>query len=334
TAYGVQGATVNSSHTMLSESTSAAGVYVGMTRGRHTNRLHLFADDMADARAQFIEAMERDPADRGLDHATRVAQEAVRGLIADGPVRLVTEELAHLDHETERAEQAAERWEQTATRFDAQRATHHAEDEDSAAVLRRAEDTAAQIRTEVAQPLTVQAQTDGAAYVDAVADEAAAKSRLATAGRFSRRKARTEHHITIERSQALRAQVRETWGEPPRTTEALPEWASGVAARRAEADPRVIEVAQPLEAAQADRVAMQERHKQEQLALLVSEYGPEQARRNYLGMRVANPHGQAREAKAQAVVLRAEVEELRSLPIHDAAQRIEAMQTEQQNHQQ
>src|SRR5699024_3889153 len=105
TAYGVQGATVNSSHTMLSESTSAAGVYVGMTRGRHTNRLHLFADDMADARAQFIEAMERDPADRGLDHATRVAQEAVRGLIADGPVRLVTEELAHLDHETERAEQ-------------------------------------------------------------------------------------------------------------------------------------------------------------------------------------------------------------------------------------
>ena len=34
TAYGVQGATVNTSHTMLTEATSAAGVYVGMTRGR------------------------------------------------------------------------------------------------------------------------------------------------------------------------------------------------------------------------------------------------------------------------------------------------------------
>ena len=72
--------------------------------------------------------MERDPADRGLDHATRAAHEAVRGLVNDGPVRLVTEELARLDHETERAEQAAERWEQIAARLDTQRAAHRAED--------------------------------------------------------------------------------------------------------------------------------------------------------------------------------------------------------------
>ncbi len=70
TAYGVQGATGNGAHTVLSEVTSAAGVYVGMTRGRETNRLRIVATDMADARAQFMEAMERDPADRGLDHAT------------------------------------------------------------------------------------------------------------------------------------------------------------------------------------------------------------------------------------------------------------------------
>ena len=142
TAYGVQGTTVNNSHTLLSEVTSAAGVYVGMTRGRETNRLHVVAADMADARAQFIEAMERDSADRGLDQATRAAQEAVRGLIADGPVRLVTEELARLDHETERAEQAAERWEQIAARLDAQRAAHRIEDDESAAVLRKAEEAA------------------------------------------------------------------------------------------------------------------------------------------------------------------------------------------------
>lgn len=62
-AYGVQGATVDSSHTMLSEATSAAGIYVGMTRGRATNRLHIVAENLADARAKFVTAMERDPAD-------------------------------------------------------------------------------------------------------------------------------------------------------------------------------------------------------------------------------------------------------------------------------
>lgn len=189
------------SHTMLSEATSAAGVYVGMTRGRETNRLHLVAENLADARAQFIEAMERDPADRGLNHATRVAQEAVRGFVADGPVPLVTEELARLDHETAHAEQAAERWEQAAARFDAQRATHHAEDEDSAAVLRRAEDAAEQVRAEVTGPLTVQANTDGAAYPDAVADEAAARGRLATVGtQTSRRDPDKDAPVIVGRS--------------------------------------------------------------------------------------------------------------------------------------
>ena len=57
TAYGVQGATVGASHTMLFESMSAAGVHVGMTRGRDTNRLHVAAANLDDARAQFIEAM-------------------------------------------------------------------------------------------------------------------------------------------------------------------------------------------------------------------------------------------------------------------------------------
>ena len=92
----------------------------------------------------------------------------MRGLIADGPVRLVTDELARLDHEAERAERAAERWEQIAARLDAQRATHRAEDDESTAVLRKAEEAAEQIRAEVAQPLTVQAEHDGAAYLAAV----------------------------------------------------------------------------------------------------------------------------------------------------------------------
>ncbi|MCT3012274.1 TrwC relaxase, partial [Propionibacterium freudenreichii] len=163
TAYGVQGATVTTSHTVLTDATSTAGVYVGMTRGRETNRLHIIADNMAEARAQFVEAMERDPADRGLDHATAQAAEAVRGLVADGPVKLVTEELARLDQEAERARRQAERWEQIATRLDAQRDTHRAEDEQDTAAIQAAKDAAEQVRAEVTGPLVEQAEAEGAA---------------------------------------------------------------------------------------------------------------------------------------------------------------------------
>lgn len=192
TAYGVQGATVDSSHTMFSHAMSAAGVYVGMTRGRETNRLHVVAAEMADARVRFIEAMERDPADRGLEHATRAAKEVARDLVSDGPVRLVTDALARLD---------------------AQRAAHRAEDDGSATVLHAARDEADRVRAEVARPLAVEAQHDGAAYLATVQTEAAASARLATTGRFGKRKARAEHHAATEHAGAARASVRATWGE-------------------------------------------------------------------------------------------------------------------------
>lgn len=80
TAYGMQGVTVLESHTVLSDTMDAASVYVGMTRGRKVNRLHLVAADIDDAREQFMLALERDRADRGLDHASAAAHESVRGL--------------------------------------------------------------------------------------------------------------------------------------------------------------------------------------------------------------------------------------------------------------
>ncbi|MFT4122763.1 MAG: MobF family relaxase [Microbacteriaceae bacterium] len=334
TAYGVQGATVDASHTMLSEATSAAGVYVGMTRGRDTNRLHVVAEDLADARALFIEAMERDPADRGLDHATAQAIDAVQGLVADGPVQLVTDELARLTAEAERAKSAAERWEQTAARFDAQRATHKTEDDEQADVLRRAEDEAARVRAEVAEPLTVQAETDGAAYLAAVEREAAASGRLATTGRFSRRKARAEHREASEHTRTVRAQVRETWGEPPRAAATLPEWAARQAGRHAEADRRVIDAAQHVEAARAERDETRQRHERGRRALLVSEFGPQAVMRHRVGMRLPNPAQQAGQARQQATALRAEADYLRALPIRDAAARIEASRAEHEARQQ
>ena len=331
TAYGVQGATVDASHTILSETISAAGVYVGMTRGRDTNRLHVVAENLADARAQFIEAMERDPADRGLDHATRAAREAVRGLIADGPVRLVTDELARLDQEAARAQRRAERWEQIAARLDAQSAAHQAEDDHSATVLRRAEHEAVQLRAETIGPLAVQAEHDGAAYVAAFETEIAANTRLATVGRFGRRKARTAQHAATEHVRTVRAQVRDTWGaEPPRTSEALPAWAATAAARQAQNDPRVGEADRAVETANADREAMQRRHRQERFALLARELGAEQARGDQFGMRTTNPERDAQSARTRADLARAEANELRTIPINEAARVIKAKHAEQE----
>jgi len=69
TDYGNQGTTVDHGSVLLESSMSGGGVYVGATRGRHDNTIHIVADDYQDAKAQFITAMTRDRADRGLDQA-------------------------------------------------------------------------------------------------------------------------------------------------------------------------------------------------------------------------------------------------------------------------
>ena len=331
TAYGVQGATVNASHTMLTEATSAAGVYVGMTRGREHNWLHVVAEDMAEARAQFVAATERDPADRGLDHATAQAAEAVRGIVKDGPIQRVTEELARLDREAERAERHADRWEQAANRLDAQRAAHRAESDESTAALRQAEEEAARVRAKVAAPLTKQAEQDGATYLARVEAERTASTRLATVGRFGRRKARDEHRAASEQAATIRVHLRDEWdAEPPRTRSALPEWATQVAERRAEADPRVSEANQAVETARTERTTTVDRHRNERLALLASEYGAENARAHQYGMRALNPRRNARDARTRADFLRVESAELRSLPTNVAAKLIETKRAEQE----
>ncbi|WP_087015916.1 MULTISPECIES: MobF family relaxase [Microbacteriaceae] len=331
TAYGVQGATVTTSHTFLSEATSAAGVYVGMTRGRETNRLHVVADNISDARARFIEAMERDPADRGLDHATAQAVEAVRSLITDGPVKLVTEELARLDREAVRAQSQAERWERITARLDAQRDAHRAEDEQDAAAIHVAEVAAEQVRAELTGPLVQQAKQDGTAYLDAVENEATTSARASTVGRFGKRKVRAEHQAAKEQAQAQWEWVRDGWGdEPPRTRLGLHTWAAQAAARKAEDDPRVSDAVRAVEAAHAERRMTQQRHRQERMALLFIELGADEARRDQFGMRTTNPHRNAQNARTRAALNRAEADELRSLPVNAAARRIEANRAEQE----
>lgn len=69
TDYGNQGTTVDHGSVLLESSMSGGGVYVGATRGREDNTIHIVAEDLEDAKAQFMTTLTRDRADRGLDQA-------------------------------------------------------------------------------------------------------------------------------------------------------------------------------------------------------------------------------------------------------------------------
>jgi exodeoxyribonuclease V alpha subunit len=76
TDYGNQGVTTDTSITLVSDSTSAGGLYVGATRGRYANTLHVVAPDTDQAREAIVAAMGRDRSDKGLDIARVAAEEA------------------------------------------------------------------------------------------------------------------------------------------------------------------------------------------------------------------------------------------------------------------
>jgi exodeoxyribonuclease V alpha subunit len=74
TDYGNQGVTVDRSVTWVTDATTAGGLYVGATRGRYANDLHVVADDVEAACQRLVAGMGRDRADRGLDVARSRAE--------------------------------------------------------------------------------------------------------------------------------------------------------------------------------------------------------------------------------------------------------------------
>jgi hypothetical protein len=77
TVHGAQGETAPTAHLLIGETTGASAAYVGMTRGRHHNTAHLVADNLANARAKWIDVFSRDRADLGPAHARTAARDAV-----------------------------------------------------------------------------------------------------------------------------------------------------------------------------------------------------------------------------------------------------------------
>ncbi|MGH9131650.1 MAG: hypothetical protein ACRDWV_08265, partial [Acidimicrobiales bacterium] len=74
TDYGNQGVTTDASLTWCSDATTAAGLYVGASRGRLANEVHVVAPDLEEAKACVVAAMGRDRADRGLEVARALAE--------------------------------------------------------------------------------------------------------------------------------------------------------------------------------------------------------------------------------------------------------------------
>jgi hypothetical protein len=241
TAYGVQGATVPESHTVLSDALDAAGVYVGMTRGQNANRLHIVAADLDDAREQFTAALERDRADRGLEIATQAAQDAVVGLTADGPVRVVNTERARLTVQIEHASQQADKWGRAVAVLARQADAHKAESDEQETIVKAAEAIAERVRADVVAPLVEQATADGTAHL-------AARSRVWEASEAQRaarglRKRRTAHAVTAasDEHRTIETAGRRRWGGLPETLAGVEPWATSVAQQQADADPRVTE---------------------------------------------------------------------------------------------
>lgn len=169
------------------------------------------------------------------------------------------------------------------------------------------------------------------AYVE---NEAAERARLATVGRFGRRRARNDHQAATNRTRTLRGQVSSEWGTTPTSTDRLSKWAVKFAAKRAETDPRVTDAVQAIDAATTDHEAMRKRHEQEHLTLLVDEHGAERVRYDRVGVLMIKPHRKADGARTRAALIRAEADELRTLPIAEAAQRIETKNAEREHRRQ
>ena len=74
TEFGVQGATVQAGHGIVTDTSNASALYVSATRGLEANTLHMLAETPLQARELFVNAMTRESGDRGVE----VQREAAR----------------------------------------------------------------------------------------------------------------------------------------------------------------------------------------------------------------------------------------------------------------
>lgn len=321
TAYGVQGLTAPESHTILSDALDAAGVYVGLTRGCETNRLHVVATDLGDAREQFTATLERDRADRGLVEATQRAQAAVTGLTDNGPVRVVNTERARLTKLIEQAERGAAKWEREAAAFTKLANRHENETDEQRAVVAAAEAEAQQVRAELITPLNTQATADGTAVITAQSRLWDASRARSAARVFRRRSATRALTAATGEREAVETAARKRWGSFPVTAESVEAWATTVASREADAHPRVVEQRERVTGAKQEQQELAARHTQENRTLVAQAFGDRTP---------SSPRKLAARWRAQAETARRDLSSIEALPVTEAAQLIRDRATHEQ----
>ncbi|GAA1557652.1 MobF family relaxase [Brevibacterium picturae] len=321
TAYGVQGLTAPDSHTVLSDALSAAGVYVGLTRGRETNRLHVVAADLGDAREQFAAALERDRADHGLTAATQAAREAVTGLVPDGPVALVNAERNRLRERIERADREAGKWERAVAALIRQADEQQAERDRQEQAVATADAHAAEVRAEVAAPLVEQATVDATAYLRARDRAWEARRNRDRAGPLRRRAAARAAQDADGALRATEDAARRRWGGVPQTDTRIIAWAEAAAGKQADADPQVVEAQQDAERVHGEQRQLTKAHADARASL---------RRRIYGDRRPVDPVQRAAGWRTRAEQARDDLAQIEALPLDQAAQlvRDRAAQTE------
>jgi hypothetical protein len=334
TGYGVQGVTTTSAHTLLSESLDAAGVYVGMTRGRKTNVLHVVSESVESARDQFVDALQRDRADRGLHAATIDAQAVVAGLTADGPVKVVNEGRARLVDVIAHAEREAARWKHAAELLAAQ-ARKHSGEEAAGQVARATAIAQLTVALDNAvQPLLDQAISDAHVYLDAQEQRHAAWEASRSSGRLGRRAAQRKLDLTQAELQIAHTSLVDRWGSLPptgkvavATQDGLDAWAQRVVRDRAHTEPAVSNARKQVEAADQSLAQTRRRHRAEAEDLHFRVYGE----RGAYGRRISaanNASGRAARWLQHAEVLRADLTRIESLPIGRALHYMETRQAQ------
>jgi len=260
TDYGNEGVTTGRSVTSVGPATSAGGLYVGATRGRYDNTLHLVAEDREDARAQLVAALGRDRADRGLDvaraRAEAEASRTVRPLEQDpsapleiDPAQWRTEaELDQRERQIEvRFSLGMSAMRPVAVMDDDERQRANEADQAAAAAARR--EAAAQ-RAEADRIAATKDELAARASADYIAAREDARIIEAGPGRFGRKAAQ------VDEARDHRAEVARRWSDPQLpgsgwSDDVVRGRAAGAAKRVVDADARPHRV----QATRADKLA-------------------------------------------------------------------------------
>lgn len=110
TVYGAQGDTVEGADLVLGEHTSASAAYVGMTRGREDNTVHIVAENPETARQMWVDAFSRDRADLGPAHAAQLATTEAAKYVPLRPVEQIQTALWKTWTRQADLAQARQRW--------------------------------------------------------------------------------------------------------------------------------------------------------------------------------------------------------------------------------